>query len=216
VHVVEHAARATVTTADGTVVPVAGLLAQDANADVAVLKAAGDTFPALTLGDTSGLIPGEEIFVVGSPLGLAGTLSTGIVAAIRDAGPTGAGPVSRETHVAAWRIQISAPISPGSSGSPVLTRDGRVVAVAVGEHSGGQNLNFCVPIEFARTLLDQLGDHPTLRPLAQTTTWPEIARNLGISAAIFAICGVGYALLRRRPEKVDRHLRKGRDDRRPS
>lgn len=198
VHVVEHAARATLTMADGRIVEVSGLLGEDPNADVAVLKAAGGPFPALPLGDTRTLVAGEEVVVVGSPEGLAGTLSTGIVAAIRDGGivdPNAS--VEDRPSFASWRIQITAPVSPGSSGSPVLTRDGLVVGVAVGKHVG-ESLNFCVPIEFARALLDRLGDHPAVRPLARKTTWQEVARNLGISAAAFATCAFGYALLWRR------------------
>jgi S1-C subfamily serine protease len=216
VHVIEHAARATVTTADGTVVAVDGLLAQDAAADVAVLKAAGDGFPTLTLGDTQGLAPGDEIVVVGSPLGLAGTLSTGIVAAIRDAGPLGADDLAREPGFSSWRIQISAPISAGSSGSPVLARDGRVVGVAVGQRSGGQNLNFCVPIEFVRALVDRLGARPTPQPLAQPTTWREVGRNLAISAGVFVLSGLGYAFIRRRSEDKPDRVPAGRDRLGPS
>jgi S1-C subfamily serine protease len=198
VHVVEHAARATLTLADGRVVAVSGLLDQDPAADVAILQAAGGGFPALELGDSRALVTGQEVVVVGSPEGLSTTLSTGIVAAIRDGGVTDPGvPEQRESY-ASWHIQITAPISPGSSGSPVLTRDGRVVGVAVGGYRTGQNLNFCVPIELARALLDRLGDHPQVQPLARRTTTREVARNLGLSAAIFAGCALGYGLLRRR------------------
>jgi S1-C subfamily serine protease len=199
VHVVEHAARATLTMADGRVVAVSGLLAQDPAADVAVVQAAGGPFPAfLELGDSRALVTGQEVVVLGSPEGLSNTLSTGIVAAIRDGGVTDPGALVQSASYASWRIQITAPISPGSSGSPVLTRDGHVVGVAVGLWRNGQNLNFCVPIELARALLDRLGDHPTVQPLARRTTAREVARNLGLSAAIFAACAIGYGLLRRR------------------
>jgi S1-C subfamily serine protease len=198
VHVVEHAAHATLTMADGRVVAVSGLLDQDPAADIAVLQAAGGAFPALDLGDSRALMTGQEVVVVGSPEGLSTTLSTGIVAAIRDGGVTDPGAPVQSASYASWRIQITAPVSPGSSGSPVLTRDGRVVGVAVGGFRSGQNLNFCVPIELARALLDRLGDHPRVQPLARRTTTRELARNLGISAAIFAVCALGYGLLRRR------------------
>jgi S1-C subfamily serine protease len=199
VHVVAHAARATLTLADGRVVAVSGLLAQDPAADVAVVQAESGPFPApLELGDSRTLVTGQEVDVVGSPEGLSSTLSTGIVAAIRDGGVTDPGVSVQSASYASWRIQITAPISPGSSGSPVLTRDGRVVGVAVGQRRDGQNLNFCVPIELARELLDGLGDHPTVQPLAHRTTAGELARNLGLSAAIFAACALGYELLRRR------------------
>jgi S1-C subfamily serine protease len=196
VHVVRNAARATLTMGDGRVAKVSGLLAQDPAADVAVLQAEGGPFPALELGDSRTLVTGQEVVVIGSPEGLANTLSTGIVSALRDGGFTEPGaPVG---WGASWRIQITAPISHGSSGSPVMTRDGRVIGVAVGIQTSGQNLNFCVPIELARALLDRLGDHPRVQPLALRTTTREVARNLGLSAAIFAGCALGYGLLRRR------------------
>jgi S1-C subfamily serine protease len=199
VHVVEHASAATLTMADGRVVAVSGLLAQDPAADVAVLQAAGGPFPAfLELGDSRALVTGQEVVVVGSPVGLSTTISTGIVAAIRDAGVNDPGALVQSASYASWRIQITAPISPGSSGSPVLLRDGRVVGVAVGQRRDGQNLNFCIPIELARGLLDRLGDHPSVQPLARRTTAREVARNLGLSAAIFAGCALVYGLFRRR------------------
>jgi S1-C subfamily serine protease len=197
VHVIDDARRATATTADGNVVDIAGILAKDADADVAVLQAAGGAYPALPLGESRTLVAGQEIAVIGSPKGLAGTLSTGIVAAIRDRGLTEDDPQGQGPTGDSWHIQITAPISPGSSGSPILTRDGRVVAVAVGQRVGGENLNFGVPIERVLALLKPLGDHPVAQPFAGVTPRSELLRNLSISAAVFAAAGIAYALWRR-------------------
>jgi S1-C subfamily serine protease len=197
VHVIEHASRATATLENGKTVDIAGVIAQDPDADIAVLKAIGDGYPALVLGDTKTLVQGQEIVVVGAPMGLSGSISTGIVAAIREHGAA----VEEERRglagVGAWQIQITAPISPGSSGSPVLTRDGRVVAVAVGINTAGENLNFAVRIENARALLDHAGDHASPQPFGGAVPASELIRNLGISAAVFLVCGVAYAALRR-------------------
>jgi serine protease Do len=83
---------------------------------------------------------GQRVAVIGSPLGLEGTLSDGIISAVRaEAGePT--------------LFQITAPISPGSSGSPVLNENGEVLGVATWTHRGGQSLNFAVSREAIRFL----------------------------------------------------------------
>jgi len=80
---------------------------------------------------------GESVVVIGNPLGLESTASNGIVSAIREIKPHGK------------VIQITCPISPGSSGSPVLNMKGEVIGVAtfnIGGQEGGQNLNFAIPI----------------------------------------------------------------------
>jgi hypothetical protein len=83
---------------------------------------------------------GDTVYAVGSPSGLEGTFSAGIVSGVRQ---------MRETKL----IQITAPISPGSSGGPVLDTNGDVAGVAVATYRGGQNLNFAVPVRAIRTLL---------------------------------------------------------------
>ncbi len=204
VHVIEDAAKATLTLDGGRVVEVAGVLATSPRDDLAVLQAAGPgPYPPLTLGDSQALVAGREIVVVGSPMGLSGTVSTGIVAAVRDKSPLEDEPRGEGPSGESWRVQITAPISPGSSGSPILTREGRVVAVAVGLRNGGQNLNFGIPGERLRALLAGLGDHPALRSFEAAGGGVGGARspvllNLGISAAVFLVLGAAYALWQRR------------------
>jgi S1-C subfamily serine protease len=79
--------------------------------------------------------------VIGSPKGLKNTLSEGLVSGYRD-----------RAKGSKW-VQITAPISPGSSGGPVLTGDGRLVGVATASVIDGQNLNFAVPANEVRNLL---------------------------------------------------------------
>lgn len=118
------------------------LTAADPVNDVALLRLDGQDFPFLPLGDSEVVEVGQRLAVIGSPLGLEGTLSEGIVAAIR--------------KIRDWErcFQISAPISLGSSGSPVLNEAGRVIAVATFHMQGGEALNFAVPIEAGRRLLE--------------------------------------------------------------
>ena len=77
---------------------------------------------------------GEKIVVAGNPMGLEQTITSGIVSAWRQNGKFGK------------VFQVSAPVSPGSSGGPVLNMDGEVVGIITFQYKGGQNLNFAIPI----------------------------------------------------------------------
>ena len=75
---------------------------------------------------------GEKIYAIGNPKGLSGTISEGIISGIR-------------TFDNEELIQITAPISPGSSGGPVINNNGELIGVSVGTLESGQNLNFAIP-----------------------------------------------------------------------
>jgi hypothetical protein len=124
----------------------------DSANDLAILTIDGElSLPALEL-STLELKPGTSIFAIGNPAGLERSISNGVIAGIRQMG-------GREL------VQISAPISPGSSGGPILNSSSQVVAVTVGILEGGQNLNFEVPIKFVQALLKGTvlpSDVPTL------------------------------------------------------
>ena len=108
--------------------------------DLAILTVDGElSLPPLELA-TSEPVPGTSIFAIGNPAGLERSISTGVIAGIRQMS-------GREL------IQISAPISPGSSGGPILNSQSQVVAVAVGILEAGQNLNFAVPVKFVQALV---------------------------------------------------------------
>jgi tetratricopeptide (TPR) repeat protein len=83
---------------------------------------------------------GESVIVIGNPLGLEATVTNGIVSAIREVKPFGK------------VIQITCPISPGSSGSPLINMKGEVVGVATFQILNGQNLNFAIPISRLKNL----------------------------------------------------------------
>src|SRR5207244_2314830 len=89
------------------------------------------------------------------PLGLEGTLSEGIVSAVRE---------GRGTKL----LQITSAISHGSSGSPVLNDRGEVIGVAAAMLREGQSLNFAIPVEFAKRLIARSGSSAELKPLIGT------------------------------------------------
>jgi hypothetical protein len=112
----------------------------DLDNDLVVLQVDGVGTQPVTLGDSDKVAAGQPVVVVGNPAGLEQTVSNGLVSAIRE--------------LNGQRLfQISAPISAGSSGSPVFDDRGEVIGVAVSSIEAGQNLNFAVPINYAKTLL---------------------------------------------------------------
>ena len=135
-HVIQGASSAEIKTIDEKTYPITYIVAGDEQNDVIRLSV---NIPSkyvlpLSLSDTTPEI-GERIIVYGSPLGLENTVSDGIVSAIRDIPDYGR------------IIQITAPISPGSSGSPVLNLRGEVIGIATFQIIEGQNINFAIPSE---------------------------------------------------------------------
>src|SRR5881296_1261001 len=135
-HVIEGAFRAEVHLSSGNTYQVKSVLAVDAEGDLALLKvdAPPNLVRPLSL-DRASPQEGESVVVIGNPFGLEGSVTNGIVSAVRDI--PGFGRI----------IQITAPISPGSSGSPVVNMQGQVIGVATLQITGGQSVNFAIPSE---------------------------------------------------------------------
>src|SRR5258705_13096574 len=134
-HVIEGAYRAEAHSSTGKVYAVKGVLAVDAEGDIALLKIdPADQIKPLSLDKTSPQ-EGESIVVIGNLLGLEGSVTNGIVSAVRDIPTFGR------------IIQITAPISSGSSGSPVVNMQGQVIGIATLQITGGQSVNFAIPSE---------------------------------------------------------------------
>src|SRR5258705_1924929 len=135
-HVIDNAFRAEIHSSNGSVYPVKGVIAVDAEGDLALLRvdAPPNQVRPLSLDKTSPQ-EGESVVVIGNPFGLEGSVTNGIVSAVRDIPTFGR------------IIQITAPISPGSSGSPVVNMQGQVIGVATLQITGGQSVNFAIPSE---------------------------------------------------------------------
>jgi len=122
---------------------IAGIVGIDGVRDIVLLSVKGTKAPSLILGDNKQVSVGDDIYAVGNPQGLEGTFSQGIISGIRQVGS--------ETI-----LQITAPISPGSSGGPVLNAQGKVIGIAVATFKSGQNLNFAIPVSYLVSLLSNM------------------------------------------------------------
>jgi len=166
-HVVEGAGRGYAKlVGERTKYDIEGTTAVDPARDLVVLKISTGRSKALPLGNSDAVQVGESVYAVGNPQGLEGTFSQGIVSSIREVGTD-------------KLLQITAPISPGSSGGPVLNAKGEVIGVSVATFRGGQNLNFAIPSSYLKALLAKAG--PT-KPLAQAKpvkAQPSILADLG-------------------------------------
>jgi hypothetical protein len=158
-HVIRDARTARVRMSSGDVYEEVRVLAGDPRRDIAIIQIAGFDLPYLEMGNSDSVRVGAQVVLVGSPLGLENTVSTGIVS-------------GRRQEPAGYQLlQISAPASRGSSGGAVIGVTGEVLAIASSQIGGGQNLNFAVPINYARGLLSHLDDEPlaVLRPTNLST-----------------------------------------------
>lgn len=124
---------------DSSLLPIQAVLAVDLSHDVALVSVPTEQ-PALPLATAHSLTIGDGLYAIGNPMGLSGTFSTGILSAIR--------PIGNDTI-----LQVTTPLSHGSSGGPVLDTDGDVIGVATATYRQGQNLNFAVPASYIARLL---------------------------------------------------------------
>ena len=139
-HVLREAQSVQVVTLTGEIYDVVYYVTADPRRDIAILKIPIDDARPLPLAADDSLQVGDPVFVMGNPLGQVGTFSDGLVSA------------RRTLEGVSW-LQITAPISPGSSGGPVLNSRGEVIGIATLMLTGGQNLNYAVPVRFVRPLI---------------------------------------------------------------
>ncbi len=134
-----------------------GYTAIDKENDLVLLMVDNVPFTGMKL-NTNQVQIGDKIFVAGNPQGLAGTFSDGIVSAKRK--------IENKDL-----IQITAPISPGSSGGPVVNIAGEIIGIAVGAYTNGQNLNFAIPSNYIKRLLN---GQTEIRPISTLYRRPNL------------------------------------------
>ena len=120
--------------------PIAGYTAIADEHDLVILDVPGLNADTLPLGNSDDVKIGETVYAVGNPRGFEGTFSEGNISGIR-------------TDLNGKLLQMTAPVSPGSSGGPVLNKDGDVIGVSVG--GGAQNLNWAIPVNYLKPLMEE-------------------------------------------------------------
>lgn len=156
-HVIEGASRLLVKIVGSTqIYKVQGTVGIDKDIDLVLLKASEMNGRPLRIGNSEATEAGDIVYVIGNPDGLEGSLSHGIVSAKRGYD----------------LLQITAPISPGSSGGPVLNIYGEVIGIATAYLKEGQNLNFALTISRLQPLLENA---QTVSPLPLPSTFKNIS-----------------------------------------
>jgi serine protease Do len=142
-HVVAGAREIHVQTLDGTTYDVQHVRAFDLDRDLALLDITPkQPMPVLALGDSDRVSAGDRVIAIGNPMGVLDySVSDGLISSVRVLSPT------------LTVLQISAPISEGSSGGPLFDSTGRVIGVATAILTSGQNLNFAVPTNYLKSML---------------------------------------------------------------
>jgi S1-C subfamily serine protease len=179
-HVVNDAINITVTFANGNAYT-ATVLGSDPYAELAVLSADApeEEYTPLEIVSSSTLKVGDQVMVVGTPYGLAGSMSTGFVSSL---GRT----LTAETtggYVIANVIQTTAPLNPGNSGGPVLNYEGQVVGIATAIVEDSQGVGFAIPSNTILREIEDLinigsyADHPWLGASGTDMTY-EIAAEI--------------------------------------
>jgi putative serine protease PepD len=146
---------------DGSSYP-ATVIGRDASYDLAVLRISNRTLTALVFGDSDKVAVGDSVLAIGSPLGLQGTVTLGIISA-KDRAVTAGESAAENSFINA--LQTDAAINPGNSGGPLVDATGAVIGVnsaiatlgsGMGSQTGSIGLGFAIPINQARKTAEQL------------------------------------------------------------
>lgn len=183
-HVIENAYSAVIITSDNQYeYEVAGVYDYSAEEDWAIIKIEGTGFPYLSFGSESTIIGGAPVYAIGSPLGLDNTISTGLIS-----NP------SRATTTGLNLIQISTPISHGSSGGALINKYGEVIGITSSGIDEGQNINFAIPLSYIKnysaasvTPLSTLFYNPAANTNTGTNTNTGVSQSDRQSAAFYAL-----------------------------
>ena len=192
----------TVTFADGHTTPFT-VVATDPVTDVAVVRAQGvsDLTP-ITLGTSGNLRVGQQVLAVGSPLGLDGTVTTGIISALNRPVSTMSGTANQ--HATLDAIQTDAPMNPGNSGGALVSMNGQLIGMnsamatvggSPGAETGSIGLGFSIPVDQAKRVADELiatgkAPHASLGVQVTDATSPAGARVVGVTNGGAAAAGL--------------------------
>jgi len=143
-HVIAGSSSALVKLKDGRKIKAEGIVAISKEKDLAIIKIPSQGLKYAAMGDSDDLEPGDAVVAIGAPIGLEYSISDGMVSSIR---------TLDDVKNGIKMIQTSAPLSPGSSGCPLFNMRGEVIGVCVMSIKAGQNLNFAIPINYAKPMI---------------------------------------------------------------
>ena len=140
----------------------AKLIGRDRSTDIAIIKIDKNNLEAIPFGDSSKLEIGEQVYAIGSPSGLQGTITGGMISSL-----------NRKVYDDVWStnfIQTSTPINPGNSGGPLVDSSGRLVGVNTLKTADTEGIGFAIPVNDAVKIADDLINHgKVLRPAIGVT-----------------------------------------------
>ena len=181
-HVIDNAQRVEVTLSDKHKYK-ATVLTVDKNHDLALLKIDAPNLTPATLSDSRSLAVGQRVYAIGNPFGLSGTMTRGIISAIRSIrGPQG-NPIEDA-------IQTDAAVNPGNSGGPLLNSRGEVIGITtlIANNGADQSsgIGFAIPINTAKAVLDDFAKYGYVRrpslDIETLAIGPDIAEQIGLPA----------------------------------
>jgi S1-C subfamily serine protease len=176
-HVVRDASKIKVTLSDSRVYE-GSVVGVDNFSDLAVVKIDAHELPTVKMGTSSNLRPGDFAIAIGSPMGFDHTVTFGIISAVGRAVTDINGNINF--------IQTDAAINRGNSGGPLINLDGEVIGVNTAILASAQNMGFSIPIDVAKTVMEDLIAHKKiLRPwlgIAMHEIDEAVAKSLAIPA----------------------------------
>lgn len=191
-HVVSQAGALTVVFADGSKAD-AEIVGTDRETDLAVLQVDRTGLPAITIGDSGALKVGELAVAVGSPFGLDGSVTAGVISAINRGPISVRGPDGERVSLYNV-IQTDAPINPGNSGGPLVSGEGRLIGInsailTGGRTPGNAGVGFAIPVGIAVDTADELIESGEVRypylGVQGMDVSPEVAERVGVDAGAY-------------------------------
>ena len=168
-HVIKDLNAAKVQLANGEIFDSVSVLAIDERRDLAIVQIAGFNLPVVELGNSDTMTVGEPLVIVGSPRGLEGTVTAGILSSVRDSGE-------------GFKVlQTDAAVNPGNSGGPLLNSTGAAVGVVSFKLRSAEGLNFAIPINYARGLLYTVHAPMTLDQMRRSLVDTSVRQSDGPS-----------------------------------